>query len=147
MSKQWKEINIWPSRNLVRYFSPSDFKAKFPTNRVIIDGTECPVKKLKAPRAQQSTFSTYKNKNTVKTLVGASPGGLISYISPAFGGSTSDRQIVERSNLFTICNPGDSIMSDKGFNVQDLFAPFDVAINIPTFFSKEKSINWEHCFT
>ena len=91
MAKQWKEINIWPSRNLVRYFSPSDFKAKFPTTRVIIDGTECPVKKPKAPRAQQSTFSTYKNKNTVKTLVGASPGGLISYISPAFGGSTSDR--------------------------------------------------------
>ena len=134
MAKQWKEINIWPSRNLVRYFSPSDFKAKFPTIRVIIDGTECPVKKLKAPRAQQSTFSTYKNKNTVKTLVGASPGGLISYVSPAFDGSTSDRQIVERSNLYTLCDPGDSIMSDKGFNVQDLFATFDVAINIPTFF-------------
>ena len=140
MAKQWREINIWPSRNLVRYFSPSDFKSKFPTTRVVIDGTECPIKKPKAPRAQQSTFPTYKIKNTVKTLIGATPGGLISYVSPLFGGSTSDRQIVERSNLFSMCDPGDSIMADKGFNVQDLFAPFDVAINIPTFFRKRNRL-------
>ena len=63
MHRQWQELNIWPSRNLVRYLTPSDFKAKFPTTRVIIDGTECPIKKPKAPRAQQSTFSTYKNRS------------------------------------------------------------------------------------
>lgn len=140
MAKQWREINIWPPRNLVRYFSPSDFKSKFPTTRVIVDGTECPIKKPKAPRAQQSTFSSYKNRNTVKTLIGATPGGLISYISPMFGGSTSDRQIVERSSLLNICDPGDSIMADKGFNVQDLFAPMNVAINIPTFFKKRNRL-------
>jgi hypothetical protein len=28
-------------------------------------------------------------------------------------------------------------MADKGFNVQDLFAPYDVTINIPTFFRKQ----------
>lgn len=80
---------------------------------------------------------------TVKVLVGASPGGLISYISPAYGGSTSDRQlqIVERSPLTNICEPGDSIMSDKGFNVQDLFAPNDVKVNIPTFFKKKNRIS------
>ena len=37
-----------------------------------------------------------------------------------------------------ICDKGDSIMADKGFNVQDLFAPYDVTINIPTFFRKKK---------
>lgn len=141
MSKQWREINIWPSRNLVRYFSPSDFKSKFPSTRVVIDGTECPIKKPKAPRAQQATYSTYKNRNTVKTLIGASPGGVITYISPLYGGSTSDRQIVERSSLFTMCDPGDSIMADKGFNVQDLFAPYNVTINVPTFFKKKNRMS------
>lgn len=44
MSKQWWEANTWPSKDLVNYFSPSfDFIATFPT-RVIVDGTECPVK-------------------------------------------------------------------------------------------------------
>lgn len=141
MARQWRELNIWPSRNLVRYFSPSDFKAKFPTTRVIVDGTECPVKKPKAPCAQQSTFSTYKNRNTIKTLIGATPGGLVSFISPVYGGSTSDRQIVERCNLTSICDPGDSIMADKGFNVQDLFAPMDVAINMPAFFKKKNRLS------
>lgn len=137
MAKQWREVNMFPDRHIVRFFSPRGFKAKFPSTRIIIDGTECPVMKPKSPIAQQATFSTYKNRNTIKLLVGATPGGLVNYVSPAYGGSTSDRQICERSNLLTLCDKGDSIMADKGFNVQDLFAPYDVTINIPTFFRKK----------
>ncbi|CAC5413894.1 unnamed protein product [Mytilus coruscus] len=137
MFHQWKEINIWPERDLVRFFSPYNFRRQFPTTRIIIDGTECPIRKPRSPIAQQSTFSTYKNRNTIKILVGATPGGLVSYVSPSYGGSSSDRQICESSRLMTICDHGDSIMADKGFNVQDLFAPYDVSINIPTFFRKK----------
>ncbi len=61
----------------------------------------------------------------------------MSYVSPAYGGSTSDRQIVERSDLTTKLDPTDSIMADKGFDVQDIFAPMDVTVNIPTFFKKQ----------
>ncbi|CAC5390070.1 unnamed protein product [Mytilus coruscus] len=74
---------------------PRDFKTKFPSTRIIIDGTECPVMKPKSPIAQQSTFSTDKNRNNIKLLVGAIPGGLINYVSPTYGGSTSNRQICE----------------------------------------------------
>ena len=122
-SRQWSEINIWPEKNLVQFYSPTDFKVKFRTKRVIVDGTEIPVQKPANSIAQRCTFSTYKNRNTVKVLVGSTPGGLISYLSPAYGGSTSDRQIVERSRLVEMCDASDSIMADKGFNVQDLFAP------------------------
>ncbi|XP_053393114.1 uncharacterized protein LOC128555267 [Mercenaria mercenaria] len=141
MSKQWREANIWPSQNLVRYFMPSDFKLKFPKTRIIIDGTECPIKKPKAPRAQQSTYSTYKNRNTIKVLVGTTPGGLVNYISEAYGGSTSDRQIVERCKIVNACDPGDSVMADKGFNVQDLFATANVRVNVPTFFKKKNRMS------
>lgn len=137
MALQWREISIWPPQEVVRFYAPTDCKAKFPSTRVMIDGTECPIRKPALPSAQQSTFSTYKNRNTVKTLIGATPSGLISYISPAYGGSTSDRQIVERSSLPQICSAGDSIMADKGFNVQDIFDPCKVSVNIPTFFSKK----------
>jgi len=119
MSKQWREVNIWPSKDLVKYFSPSDFKAKFPTTTVIVDGTKCHVKKPKAPRAQQATFSPYQNRNTVKLLVGSTPGGLVSYVSEAYGGCTSDRQIVEHCKIGRLCDPGGSVMADKGFNVQN----------------------------
>jgi len=132
-SRQWSEINMWPPKDLVHFYAPKDFKLKFPTIRVIVDGTEIPVNQPSNPIAQRATFSSYKNRNTVKVLVGSTPGGLISYLSPAFGGSASDRQIVERSNLSQMCEPGDSIMADKGFNVQDLFASNDITVNIPTF--------------
>ncbi len=133
---QWSELDIWPDRDLVSYYMPSDFKKKFPTTRIILDGMECPIQKPKCPLAQQASFSTYKNKNTAKVVVGASPGGLITHIPPIYGGSTSDRQFVERSNLTKNCDPGDSIMVDKGMKVQDIFAPFDITINIPSFLKK-----------
>lgn len=141
MACQWDEVDWWPSRELVSFYAPTDFFAKFPTTRVIFDATECPIKKPKQPLAQQSTFSTYKNRNTVKVLAGSTPGGLVSYVSDAYGGSTSDRQIVERSTLTMMCEPGDSIMADKGFNVQDLFMHRDVVINIPSFFSKKNRMS------
>ncbi|XP_061167395.1 uncharacterized protein LOC133176262 [Saccostrea echinata] len=143
MSRQWRELNFWPDKDLVSFFSPSDFYSKFPSTRVLLDGTEIPVKKPKPPIAQQATFSTYKNRNTVKVLVGSTPGGLISYVSSAYGGSASDRQLVERSPLVStdLFEPGDSLMADKGFNVQDLFAPKDVSVNIPSFFKKQNRMS------
>ena len=111
---------------------------KFQTTWIIVDGTECPIKQPKAPRA---TFSSYKNRNTVKILVGSTPAGLVNFVSDAYGGCTSDRQIVERSNIVQLCEPGDSVMADKGFNVQDLFARMNITVNIPTFFKKRNRIS------
>jgi len=93
------------------------------------------------PIAQQVTFSTYKNRNTIKALVGITPGGLVSYVSPAFGGSASDRQIVEATGFATLCDPYDEVMADKGFNVDDIFAPYQVGVNIPAFFRKKNRLS------
>ena len=141
MSLQWREINLWPDRVTIDTFAPLDMKQNFPTTRVIVDGTEMPVKKPKLPGAQQVSFSTYKNRNTAKALIGVSPGGLVSFVSDAYGGSTTDRQIVERCGLTQLVEPGDSIMADKGFDVQDIFAPYDVTVNMPTFFRKRNRIS------
>jgi hypothetical protein len=126
---------------LVRYFVPTDFKAKFPTTRIIVDGTERPIKQPKASRAHQATFSSYKSRNTVTILDRSTPGGLVNVVSDAYGGWTSDRQIVEHSNIVQLCEPGDNVMADKGFNVQDLFARMDVTVNLPTFFKKRNRIS------
>lgn len=82
---------------------------------MVVDATEVRVKQPSNPRSQRASFSSYKHSNTVKVLVGVTPGALTSYISDAYGGSTSDRQIVERSPLTRLTEPGDSIMADKGF--------------------------------
>lgn len=69
---------------------------EFSTARVVIDATEYPVKMKALPTSQQATFSMYKNRNTVKYIT---PGGLCSFVSNAYGGSTSDRHILERQNI------------------------------------------------
>ncbi|KAJ8687772.1 hypothetical protein QAD02_023566 [Eretmocerus hayati] len=136
MSQHWSLIDIWPNRDLVDFFLPESFKNNYPALRVIIDGTEFEIEKPSNPRDQQSTFSVYKHRNTYKAVLGCTGAGLISYCSPAYGGSTTDRQIVERSELMTKCDPGDLVMADKGFDVQDYFAPFNVTCMIPTFVKK-----------
>ena len=84
-----------------------------------------------------------KPKYKQSFLIGVSPGGLCSYVSDAYGGSTSNRQIVKRSRLPEKCDRGDSIMSDKGFDVQDIFAPYGVTVNILTFFRKKNQMSGE----
>lgn len=144
MYVQWKEIDWWPQQSVVRYFAPEGFKTEYPYTRVIIDGTECPIQKPRHPTAQRATFSTYKNRNTMKVVVGATPGGLVSFISTAYGGSASDRQIVERASLPSLVEPGDEIMADKGFNCSDLFIPHLTKLTIPSFFKKRTDSTLNH---
>ncbi|CAG4994273.1 unnamed protein product [Parnassius apollo] len=132
MYDTWSLIELWPTQELVQYYTPESFE-NFEKTRIIIDSTEVPICKPTNPLSQQATFSNYKNKNTIKFLIGATPGGLISYCSDGYGGATSDRQLTERSSLIKLCQAGDIIMADKGFNVQDIFASKNVAIKIPTF--------------
>ncbi|KAJ8671851.1 hypothetical protein QAD02_003110 [Eretmocerus hayati] len=120
MSQQWSLIDMWPSRELVDLYMPDTFKLSYPKVRGIVDGTEFEIERPTNPRDQQSTFSQYKNRNTMKAGLMRTPGGLTSYHTPAYGGSTSDRQLIGRCDFLQNCQPGDVIMADKGFNVQDL---------------------------
>lgn len=122
MAIKWRSIDLWLKRDAVTKYMPLDFHDKYPNTRVLIDATECPIRKPRLPTAQQITFSTYKNRNTIKLLVGLAPSGLITYISPCYGGSASDRQIIERSSILNRFDYNDEIMVDKGLNVQDKYA-------------------------
>ena len=112
---------------------PDCFKKDFPKTRGIMDATEIYVQSCKNSLQKQATFSYYKNDNIVKTLVVNTPGGLSSYHSECYGGSTSDRQVVERSGLPKKFDAGDTVMADKGFTVQDIFAAYGVTVAMPHF--------------
>ncbi len=132
---QFEELCIWPESDVIKSHMPTHFAKMFPQTRVILDATEVPIQKAKPYGPQRETFSSYKNKNTIKVMVGCTPRGSVSYISDAYGGSASDRQIIERSTLVSSSSPlmpGDSIMADRGIMVQDLFASRDIFVNTPT---------------
>lgn len=141
MSLHWKSLDLWVNKETVQSYMPLDFHDKFPSTRVVLDATECPIKKL--PLAQQITFSSYKNRNTVKVLIGMAPSGLISYVSPCYGGSCTDRQIIERSDILDKFNYNDEIMVDKGLNVQDIFISYGVKVNMPEFLKREVKLPLE----
>lgn len=125
---------MWLSRDIVDEYMPTSFKKTFPSTRVIIDGTEIPIEKPANMKDQSGTWSSYKNRNTLKALIGISPRGFVSYVSDSYGGSASDRQIIERSELLKedLFEKNDSIMADRGFVVQDLFCLKQVYVNVPT---------------
>ena len=130
---EFKSFTLWPNSSLVKFFSPSDFRAKFSTTRIILDCTEIPIMKSSHRKAQSATFSNYKHKNTAKVLVGCTPGGLTSFVSDSYAGSVSDRQIFEKSNLVENLSKGDSVMVDKGINIEDILSVKQINVNMPTF--------------
>ena len=79
------------------------------------------------------TFSSYKKHNTYKALIGISPSGAIRFVSKLFPGSISDKQLTLKSGILDLSEPGDSVMADKGFNIEEYLIPLGVKLNIPPF--------------
>ena len=66
-------------------------------------------------------------------MIGVTPSGAISFVSEAYEGSISDRKLVEVSGLLAKLEPGDEIMADKGFTIQDMLVPYGVRLNMSPF--------------
>ena len=81
---------------------------------------------------QCSTFSHYKQRNTFKGLEGVAPNGVITFVSDLYPGSVSDKEIVRHSGILEQMAPGDLILADKGFLIQDIL-PKGVSLNLPPF--------------
>ena len=58
--------------------------------------------------------------NSGKWLVGILPNGLVAFLSPVYPGSTTDKELVVASGLLEELNPGDNILADKGFLIDDI---------------------------
>ena len=63
--------------------------------------------------------------------MGISPSGAVIFLSQLWGGNASDKHIVRESGLLNLLEAGDSIMADKGFDIDDLLKPLGVTLNMP----------------
>lgn len=96
-----------------------------------MDATEIYIQHPSSPVAQQLTFSSYKNHNTLKAVVGITPSGAVCFISELYGGCISDRELTVRCGILDLFEPGDTVMADRGFQIADLLAERGVDLNIP----------------
>lgn len=127
-------LNIWPTKRQVMEHMPDSMKKKYPSTRVIIDCTEIKCEMPSSLLMKSQTYSHYKSANTRRGLIGIAPCGSISFVSQLYTGCISDRDITVRSGLLLLpFDYGDSIMADKGFNIQDLLDNIGVKMNIPPF--------------
>ena len=124
-----------PSVKQVEGTLPSAFREKYPTTYCIIDGSEIFMETPSDLHMQSSTWSNYKHHNTAKFLIGCTPNGCVSFISPLYVGSVSDVELTCVSGLLNCIEdrPGISIMADRGFTIKDMFDNIGVKLNIPPF--------------
>lgn len=104
-----------PSRQIIKLSLPGPFKANYPDCTFIIDCTEIRTEMPSNPDHQYALYSHYKGGYTVKFLVGIIPNGMIAFISQMYGGRSSDSFITQDSGFIDMIEPGDLILSDKGF--------------------------------
>jgi len=76
---QFKELPLWPKGEVVSMYMPEVFKKQYPSTRVIIDATEIFIEQPTFQNYKKMTFSSYKNHNTYKALIGISPNGAITF--------------------------------------------------------------------
>ena len=100
---------------------------------MIIDCFEVFTERPQDLLARAQTWSQYKHHNTVKFLMGVTPQGTIIFISKAFGGRSSDVCVTEDCGILSNLLPGDVVLADRGFTVEDSINCYMAELKVPAF--------------
>jgi DDE superfamily endonuclease/Helix-turn-helix of DDE superfamily endonuclease len=124
----------WPDRQKIIRAMPKCFRIEFGNVvSIVIDCFEIKTESPDRLDAKSALYSHYKSHNTVKVLIGITPDGLIAFISEGFTGHTSDNFITNKSGLIEQLQPGDVIMCDRGFKIQDVVEEKMASVILPAF--------------
>ena len=79
----------------------------------------------------------------MKGLIGIAPHGVVTFVSALYTGSISDKEITQGSGIIELLEPGDCVMADKGFNIEDTLMKKNVGLNLPPFLQKKEQFDAE----
>ena len=74
-------LKIWPHRRIIIDKMSKKFKNCYPNTIIIIDTTEIKIKCPSSLALQSQSYSNYKSKNTLKSLIGVDAMGGIMFVS------------------------------------------------------------------
>ena len=130
----------WPSRDALRKSMPSSFRRFFGKCAVIIDCTEVFIEQPSDLLARAQVWSNYKHHSTLKFLIGITPQGSICFLSNCWGGRASDTNITQNSGLVDKLLPGDLVIGDRGFFVNDYCGMAMAEVKVPPFTCGKKQL-------
>lgn len=113
---------------------PALFK-EFKNLRVVVTCAEFYSRSLPL-RSIENEDHTYSRKDTSmisKALIGCTPTGRISFVTPVYDGTTSNRKIFIESNLSEFIKPDDLVLIDKEVVIKDLIINQRAKCHIPQF--------------
>lgn len=132
------KTNEQMSNNLPKCFE------KFKNTRAVLDCTEVSVQKPNCLKCRLRMYSYYKGKETIKIMIAVSPGGQIIFISPVFGGRTSDKAIFNASGIMNKLIPGtDALMVDKVFEIEEECLLNHIKLFVPLKLGRKKQFSYQ----
>ena len=136
------QVPMFPLKDILKASLPKVFR-NFRNVRCSVDCTEffCQVPRDYAQ--QGNVYSSYKHHTTMKALIAVTPKGAACFISDLYEGSVSDVDIFEKCGIIKHIEPGDVLLVDKEFTVQDLLLSLQATIKIPAFLGKRDSLTAE----
>ena len=135
-----KPLIKWPNREELLKTMPMDFRSNFKRCVVIIDCFEIFCERPYPLKARAQTYSDYKH-NTVKFLIGIAPQGVITFISKGWGGRVSDKHLTESCGILDYLLPGDQVLADRGFTIQEIVALRSAEVKLPPFTRGKKQLS------
>ena len=141
MSREFKQLIVWPDRQVIRETLPQCFKSHYPRATCIIHCLEVFIKRATSPSARSETYSHYKSQNTAKFLVAISPTGAIIFVCKCWGGRASDKLITSKGGFLDHLMHGDIILADRGFDITEDLAFQGSTLAIPPFTKGKKQMS------
>ncbi|XP_034238531.1 uncharacterized protein LOC117643646 [Thrips palmi] len=116
-----------------------DCYAPFPNLRCVVDSTDIKIQKPSNMDQQSHSFSKYKAHNIVKFLFATSLYGGLSFASEGMEGVITDRQLFLKSGIMKYLKPGEAVMCDRGFDMEEDLNDIGVDILIPAFLGDHRT--------
>lgn len=111
----------------------------FPNLRCVVDTTDIKIQKPDNMEQQSNTFSKYKSGNIHKFVVATSLYGGLSFISEGIEGNASDRKLFLQCGIMDHLQPGDAVMTDRGFDIEADLNEIEVDFLVPPFLGERET--------
>uniref|UniRef100_A0A672YAS2 DDE Tnp4 domain-containing protein n=1 Tax=Sphaeramia orbicularis TaxID=375764 RepID=A0A672YAS2_9TELE len=131
MASRLHPLILWPEREDLRRSLPMCFQKFFKNCVGIIDCFELFIERPSDLTARAQTWSNHKQHNTIKFLISVTPQGSISFVSKAWGGCVTDKHLTEHSGFLDKLLPGDLVLANQGFMIEDSVGLFCAELTPP----------------